>query len=160
MPIFLLTQTLPMAAGDAVKLSETAAIGTLLILISVCDIRKRRIPDELILIGVLLRLRSAFIPSLSGAAEVCLNAFLFTVPLLLVVLSAEWLLQRQLLGGGDLKLIFLLSMDLSYEKNLYALLLALLLAGIACIFVKKYRQGLPFAPFLSAGWSLVYMLYG
>ena len=72
--------------------------------------------------------------------------------LLALVLAGEWLTGRELMGGGDIKLLFALALYLTWAQLLLALL-AGCLAGLAWAALAGSRRGtaVAFGPFLAAG---------
>ena len=86
-----------------------------------------------------------------------LRAFLFTVPILLLVLLVDRILRKETMGGGDLKLIFMLSLYFDFSVSLPGLLYACIL-GIftVLIYICKgtRRRGVPFGPSLVFGFFL------
>lgn len=68
------------------------------------------------------------------------------------------------MGGGDIKLAFVLGFWLSWPKTLAALVFAFWLGGAAAVFLlmkkkKTMKSRIPFGPFLAAGAWLAF-LYG
>ena len=90
-----------------------------------------------------------------------LRAFLFTVPILLLVLLVDRILRKETMGGGDLKLIFMLSLYFDFSVSLLGLLYACIL-GIftVLIYICKgtCRRGVPFGPSLVFGFFLALAL--
>lgn len=120
-----------------------------LFLLSLEDIRFRRIPNRCILVLILgwffytppdpgfflRRILSAFL----------ISSFVFSVSSVFRVIS-----RRRGLGAGDSKLIFALVLYLGASKGLYLILLACVLFPAFLLFQRKNRdRTYPFGPFLS-----------
>ena len=131
--------------------------GSLLLLLSLIDCFQRRLPDGLLAAGVLNRLCFFFLTHepaerLPGLLVCALS---FSVPLLLLVLAMDRLLGKQTMGGGDIKLIFVLGLYFDQTQMLLLLFLAcaLALAGIIRDVVTgagtKEARRFPFGPCLS-----------
>lgn len=128
----------------------------IMLFISLTDLYKRRIPDTAIVSGILLRTVGLIIKKVpfEGIVYVYLSSLFFTLPVLLVVVISEQLLKKTLLGGGDIKLIFMLSLWLPLLENLEAFLTALFSGLAAMLILEKYKHQLPFGIFLCLGWSV------
>lgn len=163
-----------MTLFDFFSVLRIAAAGAVLLLISVKDLRSRRLPGRLILLLAalsLLRLGpglaalpgpgpAVFLPEFSGSSE---GAFC-TLPaemllggagtfLLLAAVAhlADRLLDRETLGGGDIRLAAALGLHLGFFPAIQMLLAACLLAlPEAVIRRRKGEYSFPFAPYLSA----------
>lgn len=126
----------------------------LLLALSLTDAAKRIIPDGLLLALAANRLVWLFLlgEPLGEAALGMLAACAVPGGLLALVLAAERLLGREVMGGGDIKLLFALALYLSWAELLLALLAGCLL-GLAWAALAGRRQGaaVPFGPFLAAG---------
>ena len=133
--------------------------------LSLTDAEKLIIPDKCLLAAGLIFL--VFIPlvplSLKQAGFQLLNGFLFAGAVLLLSLLMDRLLKKESLGGGDIKLIFILGLYLRPMVMLLSLLAACL-AGLLGIVIGKGRirndlGQFPFGPFL-AGAAVLMLLVG
>ena len=125
----------------------------LLLALSLTDAAKRIIPDRLLIVLAVNRVLWFFVlgEEWSVGLEV-LKALIVPITLLILVLLAEKLMKRELMGGGDIKLLFALALYLSWAQLLLTLLLGCL-AGLAFAALTRKKRGmaLPFGPFLAAG---------
>jgi len=135
------------------ELGQWAVLAVLLLAVSLADWRKRIIPDRLLIVMAVNRVLWFFIlghgvPELLEALKAC------AVPaaLLALVLAAEKLSGRELMGGGDIKLLFALALYLSWAELLLALLAGCVLGLLwsVCSGMKR-GEAMPFGPFLAAG---------
>lgn len=96
-------------------------------------------------------------PALSGA-------FFLSGFALVSSLAMDRILNKESLGGGDIKLLFAMGLYLGPERGMAALCLAcLLLLPMAAAFAmsgkkKEWDKGFPFAPFLTAGALFVVLI--
>lgn len=132
---------------------------SMLVIITVSDIAYMLIPDKVLLpFGIALLVLRFFIPldpwwdSLLGAAAG------FLILLLISVVS------RGGMGGGDIKLFFVIGLVLGTAGTLMTLFFASLIgAVVGIIILRKTGQGrktpIPFGPSIAAGAVIVY-LYG
>ena len=86
-----------------------------------------------------------------------LGAFSVSLPLLLLSLVMDALLKKDTLGGGDIKLLFVLGLYLSWLEMLLLLALACVLALLWAAGPGRRRAGgeIPLGPFLAAAWLAV-----
>ena len=137
----------------ALPLAQWVIWAAVLLALSLTDAAKRIIPDRLLLALLVNRAVWFFVlrEDLSSALDV-LRAFIVPAVLLALVLLAEKLLGREIMGGGDIKLLFALALYLSWAQLLLTLL-AGCLAGLvfAALAGKKRGASMPFGPFLAAG---------
>lgn len=139
-------------------------LSCLAIVIAVIDIRCLKIPNSLILFGLLLTLAVKGL----GATQDWLNSVIgFGVGgMVLYLLGAigKWLFRRQSMGGGDIKLAAVLGLFFGWQGILLILWLASLLGaifGIAGVCIGKLRIGaqIPFGFFICLS-VLVYIFFG
>ena len=126
----------------------------ILVLIGVADTKEKRIPNRLLLImlagivpACLLQGQLRFWDRLLGSLLVC-GILLFIC-----------FLKTGAFGAGDVKLLAVSGLYLGVGKNLAALVIGVILAGIFCvvgILMKRIdrESEIPFGPFLCAGIAL------
>ena len=117
----------------------------ILIIISIIDIKKRTVPNILILVLLLPTLVYNIL---------CNNQILFALAITLPFILLYYLTNS--IGGGDVKLIFVSSLLLGFQQMVYAIILSFFLSAvfsIILIILKKAtkKSTIPFAPFLSTG---------
>lgn len=142
--------------GLCPALGQWLVLAVLLLALSLTDAVKRIIPDRLL---VLLAANRAvwFLVLGQGVREALEAVKACAVPaaLLALVLAMEKLLGREAMGGGDIKLLFVLALYLRWAELLLALLagcvLGLLWAGLTR---RRTGTAMPFGPFLAAGAAL------
>lgn len=76
--------------------------------------------------------------------------------ILLVIFSVLYYVIKNFMGGGDVKLIFVLSIWLGYPQIIIALYIAFIFGGVFAVMYllikrKKYTAKIAFAPFLVVG---------
>ena len=125
----------------------------LLLALSLADWARRIIPNPLLLALLVNRIVWFFVQK--EKFQEFLNIFmscLVPAALLALVLLAERLLGREVMGGGDIKLLFVLSFYLDWA-NMLLLLLVSCIFGILWSVPAGWKRGtaVPFGPFLAAG---------
>lgn len=139
--------------GPALELGQWAIWAALLLALSLTDAAKRIIPDKLLLALAANRAVWFFVlgQGLPEALE-ALKACAIPAALLALVLLWEKLAGREVMGGGDIKLLLALALYLTWGQMLLTLLAACLL-GLLWAVLTRHKRGaaLPFGPFLAAG---------
>ena len=129
----------------------------LLIAITFIDIDHLIIPDGFIIFGLIV----LAITTLAGWMPVNLKssisgAFFFSGFLLFIGFIGEKILKKEAMGGGDIKLGFILGGFLGFKISILTLYLSFITAGIIIIFglaIKKIstEKMIPFGPYLALG---------
>lgn len=130
---------------------QNALLVVLLLAIALVDLDCMLIPNGLILAGIGNRLLFALLSREN--VLVCLgNGLLVAVPLLLLVLLLDRLLGRESMGGGDVKLFFMLALYFDWRCSLLLLLLSCLFGIFFALGMQKKAEGaaFPFGPAIAA----------
>jgi Flp pilus assembly protein protease CpaA len=131
----------------------TLALVALLVLASWFDLRERRIPNALTLVGVtaalVLRSGWGWGSVLEGAAGAGLSVAVGLVPFAL-----------GFLGGGDLKLLGAVGAFMGTDRLLGALLLVAVVGGVLAVFEALRRRALRHALTNTVGFAKQLMLFG
>ena len=94
------------------------------------------IPDRFIVTGIVVRVVFLFLQGnvLENLMDALLGGFAVGGGLLLIVLLYEKVRQKEAMGGGDIKLLFLTGLFLGWQRNILCLLIACVL-GIVFAFI-------------------------
>jgi len=156
-------------AGTVPKL----AYGSLLLLIAAIDLEHRLVPNILIVAGLILAVGLDLLAPLLGGTESGYIAGGGVADLTTALLGAAvggglflllMLARRNALGAGDAKLALLIGMLTGFPWVVQALVVGILLGGLAAAFlllfkVRGPKQYIPYAPYLVAG-TMATLLYG
>lgn len=144
----------------------------ILICLSLTDLDEQRIPNVLIVLGLMVNLVFVFIADFMGNPTVLsvalsllyaiIDGLVIAVPLLLIALIMDKVLKRPSMGGGDIKLLFMVGTYFLWQMNLLLLIVACVV-GIVFALVQQRRSkehaAFPFGPSIAiATW--VVMLFG
>jgi len=139
---------------------------SLLIIISFIDLDHFIIPDKLLIIGAVfglaLNILGYGIPFLDG-----IYGALVSVGFLLFILLIEFIIKKESMGGGDIKLIGMLGIFLGLKYTILTIIIAIYIGAIYGIIVilynrfknRNYNSMIPFGPFISLG-AIISLLYG
>lgn len=139
--------------GPTLELGQWLVLAGVLLALSLTDLAKRIIPDRLLIFAAVNRVVWFFVMDGWGSALLtALKACAVPAALLGLVLLLEKLSGREVMGGGDIKLLFVLALYLSWAQLLLTLLAGCLFGLVWAVLTgRKKGTVLPFGPFLAAG---------
>jgi len=157
---FALIIYLQISAGqalDPILVATQYLFFLLLIFVAVADFQYLIIPDFFIVLLSLLAIVLTGSAYTSGLIAVAVSIAFFT----LLYFFASWILKKDALGLGDIKLMLPLSYVLTWPKVVLAIFLSFIVGGFFATILlllkqKKIGQVLPFGPFLLVGFILTY----
>lgn len=131
----------------------------ILFTISLVDFEAYIIPDSLIILGILNRIVFAFTSSniKTELMSSLIGGLIMAVPITLIVLLFEKIMNKEAMGGGDLKLFFMVGIYFSWSVNLFILIVSCLLGilfGVIQLRISKFNSDakiFPFGPAISLG---------
>jgi leader peptidase (prepilin peptidase)/N-methyltransferase len=135
--------------GLSVILIKALVLDSILIVISFIDIDYRIIPNKLIIFTLAMGVTFSFIDNISFMNAVVGMLLGGGLMLILALVPGA-------LGGGDIKLMFVLGIFLGAKGVLVALFLAFVIASVISILlllfkIVKRKDHIPFGPFLALG---------
>ena len=134
-------------------------LASVLLALSVVDLKIYEIPDGLIIAGIVIW--AAGIPFaqtwLGYVKSGLIAGFVMAGSLLLISLLLDRILKKDSLGGGDIKLIFMVSLYLGLAGGLLCLIVSCVI-GLLFVAVMK-RNKIPFGPSISLA-AILTLLYG
>ena len=145
--------------GFSYELLIALGIVSMLIIVSVSDITYLIIPDEVLIFFTGYFLIITFLNK--GMIEVLFSLFyglvLFTI-MYLIMLLGNALFKKETLGGGDIKMMFVIGLLLHPILGIFVIFLSSFIALPLSIFilVKQKKNLLPFGPFLLISATLIY----
>jgi prepilin signal peptidase PulO-like enzyme (type II secretory pathway) len=132
----------------------------ILCIVTITDLRRKTIPNRVILVAILVKfihtiaLNFSEKSMLTSLLILCFDGLAVSIPLLFLVLFMERIRKKEVMGGGDIKLIFVTGLYLGWEKNLIVLLLASLF-GVVFVLITdkkvdaKKEDAFPFGPMIA-----------
>ncbi len=133
---------------------------SLLIVISAIDLKHMEIPDGLVIAGLILGaaqlLASVFTPYFDVWYSYLIGFAAGGLPLLLIALFCLYVLQKDAMGGGDIKLMAFSGLVVGWKLIIMAYVIGIItgaLIGVALMASGKRKRSdaIPFGPFLSFG---------
>lgn len=146
--------------GPSLELVMQLILAGLLLLLSLVDWTTHILPDKLLLVAIVNRVAFLVLlqePLGETLPQMALGAFSVSLPLLLLSLVMDALLKKDTLGGGDIKLLFVLGLYLGWLEMLLLLVLACVLALVWAAGPGRRQAGgeIPLGPFLTVSWLAV-----
>lgn len=146
-----------MRFGVSLKLVEMLLLAMVLLLVSFIDMEGFIIPDRCIIVGILIRFVFVLFGEnvLPTLGRCLMGGVSIALPVLLVVLIMEHITGKEMMGGGDLKLIFMTGLYFSPAVNLFSFLCACLVGIVLGLFYERRRKRedkhFPFGPAIAIG---------
>jgi len=138
-----------------------AVLVSLLIVIALIDYRHMIIPNGPVIFGLVLGgiklVVSIFFPAIFGSWTLYAIGFAAGgLPLLLIALFGLWVLKKEAIGGGDIKLMAFAGLVIGWKLVIPAYLIGIItgaVAGIVLMATGKKERGdeIPFGPYLCFG---------
>lgn len=158
--------------GPGIEFIAMCVLSSVLLVVFFIDLEFGIIPDSIVIfavaVGLIFYIISFFIPmGIYGDSNwwnPLLGAFLGSLFLLLVaVIGSVIYKSRDVLGGGDVKVLFPIGLFLGWKLMVTALFLSIVSAGAVCIaliILKKLnrKDTIPFGPFISIGTVITIIL--
>ena len=136
---------------------------------SVIDWRYKIIPDEITFPGIIFGVAaSAFFPVIHGEffwargfAQALIGASLGAGLLIAVGTLAEFVMKKEAMGGGDVKLLAMIGAVIGWQGVLWTIFVSSLVGTAVGLYLrmKKGEEAIPFGPFLALG-AFLYLFFG
>ncbi len=163
---FVYFATMLLHWGWSWKLVQYLVLGCLLLALSLIDLATYQLPDQLVLAVALTALFRVPVEGISALVDGLIGALAIGVPLLLFVLLADYMVGRETMGGGDIKLLTALGFHFGAAQMLVLLILSCCI-GIAFSLTQKFckygspKKEMPFGPSIAlATWATSLLGYG
>ncbi|MGL4912995.1 MAG: prepilin peptidase [Romboutsia sp.] len=140
---------------------------SLLVIITFIDIDHYIIPDELIIFGSICAVVFNALGQGISIKDSLLGALICGVGMLILIYLIEFVVKKEVMGGGDIKLFAMVGLFLGVQGGLLTILFSVYVGafyGIVTIInskIKKqeYNSMIPYGPFISVG-ALIVVLCG
>jgi len=133
---------------------------SVLICITISDINEMIIPDSVLFLSyIIILLEKLIFDSDSVLTSILSSVVLFSF-LYLIKFTADAIFKKESLGGGDVKLMFVIGLVIDYKLGILLLFLAAVMAlpiSIINLYKTKNHE-LPFGPYLAMSAIILYFL--
>lgn len=149
-----------MSFGLSLRFIIAITFISMLIIITVSDFLYMIIPDEvLIFFGITLFIEMIFIDGVNDAFISLLNGCISFLIMFLIKKIGDFIFKRESMGGGDIKLMFISGMVLTFPISTLSIFIGSLIGIIpALVYAKTHPDRvIPFGPLLALG-SIVLLL--
>ena len=155
--------------GLSVKGGVYLVLSLALLVESAIDYRHKIIPDSITLPGIALGVvLSGFFPGLHeqdswlyGILYSVLGVLLGGGILYLTGSVGEWILKKEAMGGGDVKLLAMIGAVLGWRGALWTIFVSSLIGSVVGVYLrlKNGEKEIPFGPYLALG-AFFYLFFG
>lgn len=138
--------------GLTVQLVSALVFACCLFCLSLVDLDTQIIPDRFILIPIIVRgAELLYTAGFRGLLSGILPGFVIAAAVLALSLIMDKVLKKDTMGGGDIKLLFVIGMYLSFPACLLMVMIACIVGiGVASLLMKVDSEtAFPFGPALS-----------
>ena len=140
---------------------------SLLIIITFIDMDHYIIPDGLLILGSVFVVIFNFVFKVITIRESLLGALVCGGGVLVIVYLIEFIVKKEVMGGGDIKLFAMLGLFLGVKNSLLVALISVYVGAIFGIISvvyskmknKEFNSMIPYGPFISMA-TLIVILYG
>lgn len=139
-----------MKFGLSINLFICLVIVSLVVIIFISDIKYMIIPDQIIIVGIILIFIAKCFTGITDALMSLLYGLIAFAVMFLIKLLGDFVFKKESLGGGDIKFMFIVGMCLGPIMSVCNIFLASILAfPIAMISIALKKQDIiPYGPFL------------
>ena len=150
--------------GFSMKFIISITFISILLIVSISDIKYYIIPDEVLIIGIILILIELIINVfmnnngvVNGVILPILSGIGSFVTLYLFKIFGDHVFKKESLGGGDVKLLFLIGMVLGFDMSIVTIFLASFIALPVSVIglIKDDNNIIPFGPYLSFAATII-----
>lgn len=129
-------------------------------IVVITDLNYYMIPDEVtIFFGITIAIVTILKYGL-GSWQYLLNGLIMFFLMYIIMKIGNFIFKQESLGGGDIKLLFVLGMTMPLILSILGISLACVLAlPVACyLYFKKNDKAVPFGPFLIGAFLILFLL--
>lgn len=145
--------------GFSIDFWIAITLSSVLIIIIISDYQTMIIPDEVLIFGLVLFIIELFIKNgFNGLLLNLLDGIICFGSMLLLKLFGDVVFKKESMGGGDIKLMFIIGMILGWQMGLMSVVLAAFIAlpiSLIILVLKKDHE-IPFGPFLSVATLILF----
>ena len=150
--------------GISIKFIISITFISILIIISISDIKYYIIPDEVLIVGIILIIIELIVNTIisdlswfEGIIKPILNGLGSFAILYLFKCIGDLLFKKESLGGGDIKLLFFIGLVLGFDMAIVTIFLAAFIALPLSVItlIKNDNNILAFGPYLAASATII-----
>ena len=133
---------------------------SIMLCISFADLEDYLIPDRLIVLGLINRLVFILISkNIKGLLiRSIIGGLCVSLPIYLIAIVMEKILKRDAMGGGDIKLFFMLGTYFAVGENILSVLLSCVIGILFSVITKRTKEEFPFGPSICLAYYLTLMV--
>lgn len=129
---------------------------SILIIVTFIDIEFQIIPNELVLIGAIVGIILILIEISVHWMDAIIGMFIGGGIYLIVAILSQFLLKKEGMGGGDIKLMAMIGLMIGWKLTIISILLSVYIGGLIgglllLLRIKKRGDVIPYGPFIAIG---------
>lgn len=146
--------------GISAKFFLSLILISVLLIIIISDYQTMIIPDEVLIVGIVI---SSIIIFIMDGGKGLLFHFLYGIGSFALMyalkLFGDFVFKKESMGGGDIKLMFLVGFVLGFKESIMVIFLSAIIALpiSIIILIKKKEHALPFGPFISVATMIMFL---
>lgn len=145
-----------MKFGLTLETIKYLVLVSLMLCISFADLEDFLIPDRLIIAGLVNRI--IFILISGNIKQELINSLIggliISLPVLIISIVMSKILKRDAMGGGDIKLFFMLGTYFNVVENMFSVLMSCIIGIIFSVITKRTKEEFPFGPSICLAYYL------
>lgn len=157
--------TIVLHYGITLEGIQFLVLASILLCLSLTDLDDQIIPNGLIIAGIVVRVVYCLFAGniLQDLLWSLIGGLVIAVPLIVIVLIADKVMGRESMGGGDIKLFFVVGLYFPWQQNVLLLIIACII-GIVLALISMHgkierNHVIPFGPSIALATWLT-MLFG
>lgn len=146
--------------GFNLKLLLALTFISVLMIIIISDIDSYIIPDEVLIVGfILIFIEMIFVYDIKTALIHLVGALLAFILMYALKLFGDFLFKKESMGGGDIKLLFLIGYVIGIKMSIVSIFLSSFIGLPISIYIlyKNKSHVIPYGPFLSIATMIIFL---
>ena len=146
--------------GFSIELLISLTFLSTLLIVVISDYHYMIIPDEILIVSIILLITEIFLLNgFKGVFTSIINGIISFVIMFLIKKLGDFLFKKESMGGGDIKLMFVFGLVLSWPIALISVFLGSFIGLPVSLYIlgTKKNHEIPFGPFLSLGAVILFL---
>lgn len=146
--------------GFSIELLISLTFVSTLLIVVISDYHYMIIPDEILIVSIILLITEIFLLNgFKGVFTSIINGIISFVIMFLIKKLGDFLFKKESMGGGDIKLMFVFGLVLSWPIALISVFLGSFIGLPVSLYIlgTKKNHEIPFGPFLSLGAVILFL---
>jgi len=146
--------------GFSIELLISLTFVSTLLIVVISDYHYMIIPDEILIVSIILLITEIFLLNgFNGVFTSIINGVISFIIMFLIKKLGDFLFKKESMGGGDIKLMFVFGLVLSWPIALISVFIGSFIGLPVSLYIlgTKKNHEIPFGPFLSLGAVILFL---